>query len=265
MSVIEISSTKNPRIKQVLALEKSRERKKTGLFPIEGTIEINLAIKTGLEFESVFFVEEIISFEQLKEMFGMRLPREIIKVNKEVFSHIAYRESTGGMLVLAKKFEKSLSEISLSPKPLILIVESVEKPGNLGALLRTADAANLDAVIVCDPHTEWTNPNVIRSSVGCVFTRQVAAASSEETLAWLKEKGIKIFATALTASIPYHSCDFTLPSAILMGTEATGLSDFWLQASDQNIIIPMSGAIDSMNVSVAAAIVIFEAKRQRGF
>jgi RNA methyltransferase, TrmH family len=265
MNLIEISSPKNPRIKQVVALEKSRERKKSGLFPIEGKIEIGLAIASGVEIESVFFSDEIVSVEEVKSFFGDSLPREVFQVTKAVFSQIAYRESTGGMLVLAKTFERNLQQIKLRKNPLILIAEGVEKPGNLGALLRTADAADLDAVIICDPQTELSNPNVVRSSVGCVFTRQVVAASSEETLAWLKSHGFQIFATALTASVPYHTCDFTGPTAILMGTESTGLSDFWLKASDQNIIIPMSGSIDSMNVSVAAAIVIFEAKRQRGF
>jgi TrmH family RNA methyltransferase len=158
-----------------------------------------------------------------------------------------------------------LNQLRLSKNPLLLILESVEKPGNLGAVLRTADAAGVDAVIICDPHTDFYNPNVIRSSVGCVFTNQIASATSEETINWLKENNIKIFSTYLKASAPYHETDFTKPCAIILGTEATGLSDLWVKKSDATIIIPMQGKIDSMNVSTAAAVVVFEARRQRGF
>jgi TrmH family RNA methyltransferase len=148
---------------------------------------------------------------------------------------------------------------------LVLILEGVEKPGNLGAVLRTADAAAVDAVIICDPQTDFYNPNVIRSSVGCIFTNQLAAASSEETIEWLRKNNIAIFCTYLKASKSYHLTDFTQPSAIVMGTEATGLSDVWVKNSTANIIIPMLGKIDSMNVSNAAAVVVYEAMRQREF
>jgi TrmH family RNA methyltransferase len=144
-------------------------------------------------------------------------------------------------------------------------MESVEKPGNLGAVLRTADAAGIDAVIICDPKVDFYNANVIRSSVGCIFTNQIASASSEETLAWLGKNHISILCTNLEASKPYHEVDYSKPSAIVMGTESTGLSDRWIREATENIIIPMQGKIDSMNVSTAAAVVIFEAARQRGF
>jgi len=159
----------------------------------------------------------------------------------------------------------SLEQIKLSKNPLVLILESVEKPGNLGALLRTADAAGVDAVIICDPQTDFYNPNVIRSSVGCVFTTPIASATSEDTIAWLKHNAITVYCTYLKAAKPYHETDYTGPCAIVMGTEATGLSDLWIKSSTNNIIIPMQGKIDSMNVSTAAAVVVFEAKRQRAF
>ncbi len=158
-----------------------------------------------------------------------------------------------------------LAQIKLSAQPLVLVIESVEKPGNLGALLRTADAAGIDAVICCDTQTDFYNPNVIRSSIGSVFTNQIATATSEETIEWLKKNNIKIFCTYLEAAKPYNEIDFTQSSAIVMGTEATGISDLWVKNADANIIIPMKGKIDSMNVSTAAAVVIFEACRQRGF
>ena len=184
---------------------------------------------------------------------------------KSVFEKIAYRESTGGIIALVEQRHHTLDRIQLSKNPLILIVEAVEKPGNLGALLRTADAAGVDAVVICDPQTDFYNPNVIRSSVGCVFTKQLATASSLETITWLKANSVKIYCTYLSAARYYHEIDFTSSSAIVMGTEATGLSDLWIENADANIIIPMLGKIDSMNVSTAAAVVIFEAKRQRGF
>ena len=149
--------------------------------------------------------------------------------------------------------------------PLILVAEAPEKPGNIGALLRTADAANVDAVIIANPKTDLYNPNIIRSSVGCVFTNQIATGTTQEVIEFLNNHNINIYCAALNASADYHTQDFTKPTAIVVGTEATGLSSEWLKNSTQNIIIPMQGEIDSMNVSVAAGILIFEAKRQRGF
>ena len=146
-----------------------------------------------------------------------------------------------------------------------MVAEAPEKPGNIGALLRTADAANVDAVIIANPRTDLYNPNIIRSSVGCVFTNQIATGTTDEIIAYLKRNNINIFCAALQASVNYHSQDFTNATAIVVGTEATGLTSNWLENSTQNIIIPMQGAIDSMNVSVSAAIIIFEAKRQRQF
>ena len=157
-----------------------------------------------------------------------------------------------------------LDDIALRQDPLLLILESVEKPGNLGAILRTADAAGLDAVIICDPQTDFYNPNVIRSSVGCAFTTPFASATSEETIQWLKKNNIACLATHLAASKPYDEIDFRKACAIVMGTESTGLSQAWVSAAEATIIIPMKGKVDSLNVSTAAAIIIFEANRQRG-
>jgi RNA methyltransferase, TrmH family len=259
----KITSTQNPKVKSLLALEKPRERRKQQLFIVEGKKEIGYALEAGYKIGNLFFCEEIVSEAELAE-----LPLEnklLIPISKEVFDKIAIRESTGGMIAVAEQKTHRLAEVKLSKNPLVLILEGVEKPGNLGAVLRTADAAGVDAVIICDPQTDFYNPNVIRSSVGCVFTNQLAAATSEETIAWLKENNISIFCTYLKAAKPYHLTDFTKPSAIVMGTEATGLSDVWVKNSNANIIIPMSGKIDSMNVSNATAVVVFEAKRQRGF
>jgi RNA methyltransferase, TrmH family len=189
----------------------------------------------------------------------------LARVTKDVFDKIAVRENSGGIIAVAEMKPHRLDQIKLSKNPLVLVLESVEKPGNLGAILRTADAAGVDAVIICDPQTDFYNPNVVRSSLGCVFTKQIAAATSEETIQWLNQNNITIYCTYLKASKAYHETDYTKPSALVMGTEATGLSDVWIKNSNANIIIPMGGKIDSMNVSTATAVVIFEAKRQRGF
>jgi TrmH family RNA methyltransferase len=258
-----ITSLQNQKIKNVVALEKARERKRENLLVVEGVKEISLAISARYDFETVFFCPDIISAEDAIEL----VPDErlLVPVTKAVFEKISYRESTGGVIGVARQKSHLLESLVLGKNPLVLVVESVEKPGNLGALLRTADAARLDAVIICDPSTDFYNPNVIRSSLGCVFTNQVASATSAETIAWLRKNGLAIFCTSLQAAKPYHEIDFTVPGAIVMGTEATGLSELWTNSSDANIIIPMQGSIDSMNVSTAAAVVIFEAKRQRKF
>lgn len=257
-----ITSTQNPKIRNVTALEKPRERRKQGLFVIEGVRETELAIRAGYNLNNVFFCDDLITQNELEAM-GLS-EKVLIPVSGEVFDKIAVRENSGGVVAVAEQKVHHLDNVRLRSNPLVLVLEAVEKPGNLGAILRTADAANLDAVIICDPSTDFYNPNVIRSSIGCVFTVPVAAATSEKAIAWLKKNNINIYCTWLQASKPYHHIDYTAPSAIVMGTESTGLSAMWVSAATSNIIIPMEGSIDSMNVSTAAAVVVFEAKRQRG-
>ncbi len=258
-----ITSAQNPKIKNLIALEKPRERRKQGLFVVEGRREISLALQAGYKIGNLFFCDELITPSELKELDpGSKL---LIPVSKEVFEKIAIRENSGGVLAVAEQKSHRLDDVHLSNNPLVLVLESVEKPGNLGAILRTADAAALDAVIICDPRTDFYNANVIRSSVGCIFTTQVASATSEETRRWLEQNRIVPYSTYLKASKPYHTVDFTTPSAIVMGTESTGLSETWVTEDQHPIIIPMSGKIDSMNVSTAAAVIVFEARRQRGF
>ena len=232
-----ITSTQNPKIKSLLLLEKPRERKKQSVFVVEGRKEVMYALKAGYQIQNIFFCEDIISAQELIEL--KLNDRLLIPVSREVFDKIAVRESSGGMIAIADQKSHNLDDIKLKNNPLLLILESVEKPGNLGAILRTADAAGVDAVIICDPQTDFYNPNVIRSSVGCVFTKQIASATSEETIHWLKKNNVNIFCTYLRASKPYYETDFIGPSAIVMGTEATGLSDGWVKNATSNIIIPM--------------------------
>ena len=260
-----IESLQNTTIKNILKLqEKSRERKKSGLCLIEGKREISLAIKGNYTITSLLFCEALISENKLDSFTTKET--EIIAVSKEVYQKIAYRNSTEGIIAIAKIKDFSLENIQFKNiNPLILIAEAPEKPGNIGALLRTADAANLDAVFIANPKTDMYNPNIIRSSVGCVFTNQIATGKTEEIITFLKENNINSFATTLQNSNEYHKENYTNATAIIVGTEATGLSEDFRIAATQNINIPMQGEIDSMNVSVAAAIVIFEAKRQRNF
>ena len=258
-----ITSTQNKYIRQLTQLkDKSRERRKSGLFLIEGQREISLALKGGYELDTVLFFPELFSIEQLNNLTNKQT--HTIEISKEVYQKLAYRDTTEGVLAVAKSKELSLDNLVFkTPNPLILVAEAPEKPGNIGALLRTADAANADAVIIANPKTDLYNPNIIRSSVGCAFTNQIAFGSTPEIIAFLKANNINIYCAALQASVGYHTQNYNKATAIVVGTEATGLNDEWLQNSTQNIIIPMQGEIDSMNVSVAAGILIFEAVRQR--
>ncbi|MET0759805.1 MAG: RNA methyltransferase [Flavobacterium sp.] len=259
----QITSLQNPFIKSLVLLqEKAKARKQTGTFLIEGQREITLAIKGGYEVETILFYPEICSETDAKKL---SRNTELIEINKEVFEKLAYRDTTEGVIGIAKSKSLHLSDLKLSENPLILIAEAPEKPGNIGALLRTADAANLDAVIIANPKGDLFNPNVVRSSVGCLFTNQIATGTTQEIITFLKENKINFYCATLQNSTPYHTQDYTLPTALVVGTEATGLTQEWRDAATQNIIIPMQGEIDSMNVSVAAAILIFEAKRQRNF
>lgn len=259
----QITSLQNPFIKSLVLLqEKAKARKQTGTFLIEGQREITLAIKGGYEVETILFYPEICSETEAKKL---SRNAELIEINKEVFEKLAYRDTTEGVIGIAKSKSLHLSDLKLSENPLILIAEAPEKPGNIGALLRTADAANLDAVIIANPKGDLFNPNVVRSSVGCLFTNQIATGTTQEIITFLKENKINFYCATLQNSTPYHTQDYTLPTALVVGTEATGLTQEWRDAATQNIIIPMQGEIDSMNVSVAAAILIFEAKRQRNF
>ena len=184
-------------------------------------------------------------------------------ISKDLYAKVAYREGTEGIIAEVRAKTLRLADLRLSPKPLVMVLESVEKPGNLGAVLRSADAAGADAVIICDPLTDLWNPNLIRASIGAVFTVPVVCCSSEEAIAFLKSQGIRILTAQLQDSSPYYDVDMTCGTAIIMGTEATGLTGVWREAADAHILIPMLGRLDSLNVSVSAAILLYEAVRQR--
>lgn len=284
-----ITSGQNPKIRELLALqEKSRTRREKGLFVVEGRRELGHCIEAGFKVKTLFVCREILGEEGMKEILdrigsrtreceaaGATAPRcteqkdrheqglNMIEVPKPLYDKIAYRGGTEGVIAEAEWRERGLKDIRLGEKPLIMVLEAVEKPGNLGAVLRSADAAGADAVIICDPLTDLYNPNLIRASIGAVFSRQVATASSEDAVRWLKENGIKILTAQLQDSEWYYAEDMRGGVAIVMGAEATGLTDFWRKSADAHIKIPMLGKLDSLNVSVSAAILLYEAVRQR--
>ena len=266
-----ITSAQNQKIKDLLALqEKSKERRKKGLFVVEGRRELLHCIEAGYEPFTLFFCPEIISQYDRQEIESAvmndhdckRLP-SVIEIPQHLYDKVAYRGGTEGVIAELHCKDMSLDSLKVKENPIVVVLEAVEKPGNLGAILRSADAAGADAVIVCDPLTDMYNPNLIRSSIGAIFTVPVAVASSEDTIKWLKDNNIKIYTAQLQDSEWYYDTDMKGGSAIVMGTEATGLTDAWRKAADAHIKIPMLGRLDSLNVSVSAAILLYEAVRQR--
>ena len=252
-----ITSVQNARIKHVVALQqKSSLRREEGLFVVEGQREIEHCMACGYE------VTELFAMDGLD--YTGSIP--VTRVSPQVYEKMAYRGSTEGLIAVArcKPHDLSiLSPLTTHHSPLIIVLESVEKPGNLGAILRTAEAAGVDAVIVCDPLTDLYNPNLIRASIGGVFCVPTAVCTSQQCIAFLKERGVRILTAQLQDSYEYYDYDMRQATAIVMGTESTGLTNQWREAADVHIRIPMLGRLDSLNVSVSAAILMYEAVRQR--
>jgi len=264
-----ISSPQNPRIKQLLRLQqKAAERRALGLTLVEGLRELTIAVEAGVGVATVYSCPELAGETGLSSLPGLFASSvsapEWFEVTRPVFEKVAYREGSDGLLAVLRTPARTLADLRLPPNPLVIVLEAVEKPGNLGAILRTADAAPVDAVLIGDPRTDLFNPNVIRASIGCVFTVPTIAAPVADILAFLREKGIRTYAAALAPEArSYTKCDFRGPTALVMGTEADGLSPRMRAACDETVIIPMMGRIDSLNVSVATAVLTFEAVRQR--
>ena len=268
-----ITSVQNARVKHVVALQqKSSLRREEGLFVVEGQREIEHCIACGYEIVELFISQGVRNAVQFSDCTAFLTPCEAVNyiVSRQVYEKMAYRKSTEGIIAVAKVKDHSLSTIHYSlftihskSTPLIVVLESVEKPGNLGAILRTAEAANVDAVIVCDPLTDLYNPNLIRASIGGVFSVPVAVCTSKECISFLKEHKIRILTAQLQDAYDYYDYDMCQATAIVMGTESTGLSQQWRDAADVHIRIPMLGRLDSLNVSVSAAILMYEAVRQR--
>ncbi|MBL0309623.1 MAG: RNA methyltransferase [Bacteroidetes bacterium] len=263
----KISSLQNPRIKEIKKLlTKSSERKEQNRFVIEGAREIVLAHRAGYQLEAIFICEELLKIDpeySIEDIFQKGGERKPIYLSTEVYHSLAYRETTEGIIAIAIPQTHHVKDMRLSAVPFILVIEAAEKPGNLGAMLRTADASGVDAVIICDSKTDLYNPNTIRSSIGTVFTNQIVICETKEAIDFLNTNGIQIFAAELNATKPHFQADFKKPTAIVVGSEAHGLSDEWIQTANHRIKIPMKGRVDSLNVSVSAAVLLYEALRQR--
>ena len=252
-----ISSAQNPKLKHLLRLqEKSKLRREEGLFVVEGRRELEHCVEAGFRVRTLFVCPEIAGAVDF-------VTDSYVEIPESLYRKVAYRDSTEGIIAEVEYKPLTLKDLRLRENPLIVVLESVEKPGNLGAVLRSADAAGADAVIVCDPLTDIYNPNLVRASIGAVFTVPTVAASSDEVIPWLKEKGIRILTAQLQDSSLYYDYDMKGGTALVMGTESTGLTERWRQAADAHIRIPMLGELDSLNVSVSTAILLFEAVRQR--
>ena len=258
-----ITSAQNPKIKRLLQLQqKSSERRKAGLFVVEGIREVERGVEKGYEIDTIFYLNKPMA-KNVSEIIEKNKGIKLFEVSPAIYEKIAYRGSTEGVIAEVKTKDKTLNDLNLSKNPLVVVLESVEKPGNLGAILRSADAAGADALIVCDPLTDLYNPNLIRNSTGAIFSVPCVACTSEECIKFLKENNIQILTAQLQDSELYYDTDMKRGTAIVMGTEATGLTDIWRKAADAHIRIPMLGITDSLNVSVSAAILLYEAVRQR--
>ena len=290
MRVETITSAQNPKLRNLLLLqEKSKARREQGLFVVEGVRELAHCLEAGYKLRTLFVCPEIVGLansgiggsaenyflcsssknqfsaeqQELAVISSAAEKSLVVEIPEQLYRKVAYRESTEGILAEVEYKALGLNDLQLPENPLIMVLESVEKPGNLGAVLRSADAAKADAVFICDPLTDLYNPNLIRASIGAVFTVPTVAVSSEEAIAFLQAQGIQILTAQLQDSSLYYDVDMKCGTALVMGTESTGLTPLWRQAATAHIRIPMLGRLDSLNVSVSAAILLFEAVRQR--
>jgi TrmH family RNA methyltransferase len=256
----KITSLQNPLIKNVIGLREASARRAQGLTIIDGMREIERALRAGVVFDKFFYVKD--KHEELLKQLRARTV-ECLEVSDKVMEKLAYGERHEDILAVAKTPVPSLKDLKLSPQALVVVLESLEKPGNLGAILRTCDGVGVDVVLVCDPKTDIYNPNVVRSSTGMIFSLPVVCASAAEIAAFLKSKHIKTCAAAPSAEKLYTQVDFKGAWALVLGREDTGLSDAWLKNADVTVNIPMKGTADSLNVSISAAVILYEALRQR--
>jgi RNA methyltransferase, TrmH family len=261
-----INSLQNPRVKNLVKLRDRGPRDEQGVFLVEGYRAIKRALARGVEPRELYFCREWFLGENedaLIEQAG-RAGAEIVELGREAFAKAAYRDRPEGLLAVVPQWRTAPSQLALGSPPFLLVVEAIEKPGNLGTILRSADAAGVDGVIVCDPVTDLFNPNVVRSSTGVLFAVPVALATTPEIISFLRQKKIRAVATTPAAPLIYTEADLTGPLALVMGSEQFGLSETWLEACDATVRIPMAGQADSINVAMATIVTLFEAVRQRG-
>jgi TrmH family RNA methyltransferase len=255
---MDITSLQNPRVKHVVRLrDDKRQRRQDGLMLVEGYDEIRLALSAGHSPQTFFSAPELTS----RELTGTEA--EHLTVNRAVFEKMSYRDNPDGWLAVLPIPSTSLATLKPGRVPLVIVAESIEKPGNLGAILRTADAAHADAVLVCDPRVDVWNPNVVRSSRGALFSVPTVECDNSSALTWLRSQGIRILAATPEAEIVYSDINLREPLGIAVGTEDEGLTEFWMLQADLQVRIPMTGLVNSLNVSVSAALILYEAVRQR--
>lgn len=266
MAAEKISSLQNPRVKQLVKLRDRRPRDEAGVFLVEGYREIRRALEQRVPLRELYFSPEWFLGENERALIAQAgaAGAQLFELSREAFAKVAYRERPDGLLALAPQWKRALADLALRAAPFLLVVEAIEKPGNLGTILRSADAAGCDAVIVCDPVTDIFNPNVVRASTGVLFSVPLVVEESARVLAWLRERKIRTVATTPAATTLYTAADLRGPLAVIMGSEQYGLSEFWLQNADLSVRIPMAGQADSLNVAMATIITLFEAVRQRG-
>ena len=256
--MIDITSLQNPRVKQIVKLrDDKKQRQSEGLMLVEGYDEIALALEAGHQPRTLLTAPELVRREMKS------IAAETFTVSPAVFEKMSYRENPDGWLALFPIPSLSLDDLKLRDSPLIVVAESVEKPGNLGAILRTADAAHVDALLVCDPRVDAFSPNVVRASRGAIFTVPVVEIQNAMALTWLRDRGIRVLAATPSAEAEYTRQDLRVPLAVAVGTEDEGLSDFWMSQADLKVKIPMMGKVNSLNVSIATALIVYEAVRQR--
>lgn len=260
-----ISSLQNPRVKQLVKLRDRRPRDEAGVFLVEGYREIRRALEKNIPLRELYFSPEWFLGENEPALLAQAAAAgaALFELSREAFAKVAYRERPDGLLAVAPQWRRALAELKLCAAPFLLVVEAIEKPGNLGTILRSADAAGCDAVIVCDPVTDIFNPNVVRASTGVLFSVPLVVEESGKVLAWLRERRMRTIATTPAAEKIYHEVDLRGPLAVVMGSEQYGLSEFWLKNCDVPVRIPMAGQADSLNVAMASIITLFEAVRQR--
>jgi TrmH family RNA methyltransferase len=260
-----ITSTSNDRIKTLVRLRSRRERDRTGRFLVEGFRELSRAADAGIDLVEVYACPDLYlggNEAALAERCAAA-GAEVTDVAEAPFRKASYRDRPEGLLAVARQFDVSLGHLALPPVPLLLVAESIEKPGNLGTMLRTADAAGADAVVVCDPATDPFNPNVVRASLGTLFAVPLAVASTPEAITWLDDRGIPTFAATPAGDLPHFEADLAGPAALVVGSEQYGLTGEWLEAATRRVVIPMPGSVDSLNAAMSAGILLFEALRQR--
>ena len=260
-----LTSLQNPVVKEAARLRNRRDRDRRKLMPVEGLSELKKAFYNGAIITQLFICDELVQDEDAGEIIHLAAESEgqIYHVNSGIIEKLSYRENPSGVFAVAKQPDWSLKDFNLSACPLIVIAVGIEKPGNLGSILRCMDAVGGDGVIVCDGCTDLANPNVVRASIGTLFTVQVAQAGSAETIQWLKNNKIHVFSALPDASLDYAEADMRIPCAVAVGTEHSGLRKEWITAANQAVKIDMRGKNDSLNVAITSAILLFEARRQR--